>query len=145
MSRRLLVGFSWRKVVQDGTSWSLVLMPWLLALFVRWFTHHLSPKQSVPLVMADFGQTDFGQTEFDLCLCVCAVWWVCVFAVWRGSCSVPPVTALPWTALSLDRPSLDRLPLDRPSLLDCPKFRSFFFLSRRKIRSFLPPLWVSPR
>ena len=47
-----------------------------------------------------------------------------------------PGTALPGTALPGTALPLDALPLDRP------KFRSFFSVSRRKIRSFLPSLGV---
>ena len=84
------------------------------------------------------------------CLCVFCV--VCVCAVWRGylfhgfmewcfmcGCwfqglvwTILPGTVLPWTAL----------PLDHPSPGTPKNFALFFFLSRRKIRSFLPSLGV---
>ena len=66
--------------------------------------------------------------------------WVFVsrFGLDRPSRDRPsPGPPFPWTALPLVRPSPGpALPLDRP------KFRSFFTLSRRTIRSFLPSLGV---
>ena len=74
---------------------------------------------------------------FVLCVCVCLCVFVCVCAVWCGCwfqgfglvMLSAPRTALPRTALSLDRP----------------KFRSFFFpLPPQKFVLFFP-LWVSSR
>ena len=62
-----------------------------------------------------------------VCFCVVVVLCCCVVVV----CVVGVLKAPP-----PDPPPLDRPPLDRP------KFRSFFSLSRRKIRSFLPSLGV---
>ena len=98
------------------------------------------------LAKPTLAKTDFGQNR--LCVvrcvvvwcvvCVCCVAWVLVsrfhgvgFHVWvlvsRFGLDRPsPGPPFPWTALLLDRP----------------KFRSFFSLPRRKIRSFLPSLGV---
>ena len=129
---------------------------WFLFLWRR-----LGREELMWWVMADFGQSDFGQrlcfsgvANFGqnrlwpnqlwpnrlrlvrvwlcvfVCVCVCLCVLVSRFRVgFQGFGLVmfgAPGTALPGTALPLDRP----------------KFRSFFSLSRRKIRSLLPSLGV---
>ena len=93
-------------------------------------------------------------------LCVCVCWFhgfrVGVSRFWFGHVRCPsrdrpsrdrpsrdrPSRDRPsWDRPSRDRPSRDPPPPDRPPP-DRPKFRSFFSLSRRKIRSFLPSLGV---
>ena len=87
----------------------------------------------------------------SVCVCLCGVGVGFTVSVWgfqgfglvmfgAPGTALPrtalPRTALPGTALPGTALPLDALPLDRP------KFRSFFSLSRRKIRSFLPSLGV---
>ena len=117
---------------------------------------HPYPTMAKP----NFGQTDFGQNrlwpnEFDLyvkvfvlcCVVLCCVVLCGVKLLCSRYCGVSCVgvefqglvwTALPGTALSPGPPFWTALPLDRPS----PGPPSFFTLSRRKIRSFLPFLGV---
>ena len=93
--------------------------------------------------MADFGQTDFGQTEFDWCVVLCCV--VCCL------CGVGTCFTVSWSGVScvgvgfkvwFGPPFLGQsfpgtaLPLDRP------KFRPFFFPSRRKFLSLSLSLGV---
>ena len=119
---------------------------------VRWIT---PISWSWPtLTKTDFGQTKFGQTEFDLLCVMCCVLSVCVWcvlcvvvvcAVWRGHLFHG---FMEWSfrcgcwfrGLVLDRPSPGPPPFPRTAQNFC----SFFSLSRRKIRSFLP-LWESFR
>ena len=130
-------------------------------------------KPRLNQVETDFGQTAFDLLCVVLCcvvLCcvvLCCVVLCCVLSVWRGHCFTVLergfmcgcwFQGLVWigTVLPLDRPTPGpALPLDRPSPgppfpwtalpLDRPKFRSFFSLSRRKIRYFLPPSGVFSR
>ena len=116
------------------------------------FTRDLCVWSWPTLAKPTLAKTDFGQNR--LWPNVCGVVWCCVCGVcvlcgvgtcftvsWNGVSRVGvghvrcPGTALPGTALPLDRGTA--LPLDHPN------FRSFFQLSRRKIRSFLPSLGVS--
>ena len=126
--------------------WPIRLWP---ALVFLWYGR-LWPKPT--LAKTDFGQTDFGQTDFDFFLCV---FWFHGFRVGVSKFSFghvrcprdrPSRDRRSQDRPSQDRPSRDRPSRDRPSRdrpsLDRLKFRSFFSLSRRKIRSFLPSLGV---
>ena len=88
-------------------------------------------------VMADLGQNRHWPNRFwpnrVRLVCVCCVAWVLVS---RFPCGGVGFT---WDHPSRDHPSQDHPFRDRPSPRP-PKISLFFFLSRRKIRSFLPSL-----
>ena len=107
----------------------------------RLWPNRLWPKPT--LAKPTLAKPTLANIEFDLlCGVLCCVVLCCVVCCLSG---VGTVSFHVWVLVSrfgLDRPSpgppfpWTALPLDRP------KFRSFFSLSRRKIRSFLPSLGV---
>ena len=135
---RTFVSISWmcnnQTSVSQSSSESEIIS---LDAGLRMDDHRSKPTLAKPtlaiVIRPTLAKTDFWPNRLwpnrvrlvVVCVCVCAVWWVCVFV-----CGVLCVRC------PRNRPSRDRLPLDRP------KCRSFFSLSRRTIRSFLSSLGV---
>ena len=93
------------------------------------------------LVAADFGQSNFGQSNFGKhfwCHCGAGKGGVPKGGAPKGETPKSGVNPAGWSPEGWGARRVG------PPRVGGPKFRAFFSLSRRKIRSFLP-LWVSSR